>query len=327
MSYWPTTMKNRDIAIADSLRALDQPRRLLFRYYKDRYAAMLLERQLQPCQPIRALRAGPYARLLDRPAIKAVVAAKGDGFLRRDDLALLWPYETQTYGVTFARWGSEKSCDRRWNQTSRPRRQLVLQLNFPHAHDAEYRRLIPDAKEMPFACRFHPVNVSKRITMAWARIDIDLKSGEALIEEVQNDWIRNVGGSLADAVAGWGRYAKPADIEKLRHYAGSVLAPHADMWSEAVLAAALQILMGECGLLRVWYHHFATGCEIKNLHKPFWKPPRSLYTDLPKRFCFELTDEPPAFILPAQPRWLRKKLERREGRFWRMDADHSLTFI
>lgn len=313
-------MKNRDIAIADSLRALDQPRRLLFRYYKDRYAAMLLERILQPRLSIRALRAGPYARLLDRPAIKALVASKGDGVLHRDDLLLLWPFETLSYGVTFAGWGSEKSRDRRWNQTSRPRRQLVLQLNFPHAHDTEYRRLIHDAKEMPFQCRYHPANRGERITMAWARIDIDTQSGEALIEEVQNDWIRNVGDNLADAIAGWGRYAKPADLEKLRHYAAIVLAPHAAMWSEAVLAAALEILIGECGLSRIWYHHFATGCEIKNLHKLFWKPPRSLYTDLPKRFCFELTDEPPAFILPAQPRWLRRKLERREGRFWRMDA-------
>jgi hypothetical protein len=320
-------MRYREIAIADTPRALDQPRRLLFRYYKDRYAAMLLERQLRPYQYIRDLRAGPFARLLDRPAIKAVVAAKGGGLLHRDDLALLWPCETETYVVTFARWGSEKSRDRRWNQTSRPRRQLVLQLNFPHAHDVEYHRLIHDAKDMPFQCRYHPANWGERITMAWARIDIDVQSGEALIEEVQNDWIRNVRDNLAGAVEGWGRYTKPADIEKLRRYSETVLAPHAEMWSEAVLAAALQVLIGECGLSRVWYHHFTTGCEIKNLHKPFWKPPRSIYTELPKRFCFALTDEPPAFILYAQPRWLRKKLERREGRFWRMDVDHSLTFI
>lgn len=316
-------MTNRDIPIADSMRALNQPRRLLFRYYKDRYAAMLLERQLQPRLRISTLRTGPYARLLDRPAIKALVASKGDGFLHRDDFASLWPYETQSYVVTFARWGSERSRDRRWNQTSRPRHQLVLQLNFPYAHDAEYYRLIPDAEGMPFACSFHPVNMNKRLTMAWARIDIDLVSGEALIEEVQNDWIRNVGGALSAALEGWGIYAP--DRDKLKAYAEIVLAPHAAMWSEAVLAAALQVLTRDCGIGRIWYHHCETGCEIKQMTG--WRPPRSLYTDLPKRFCFELTDDAPEFILSAQPRWLRKKLERREGKFWRMDAPHSLTFI
>lgn len=312
-------MKNPDVFIPDGPRAMHQSRRLLFRYYKDRYAAMLLEDLLQPRLPIRSLREGRFGRLLDRPPIKALAATKGDGFLHRDDLHTLWPYETETYVVTFARWGSEKSRDRRWNQTSRPRRQLVLQLNFPHAHDAHYHRLIPDAKEMPFACTFHPVNMSERITMAWARIDIDIQSGEALIEEVQNDWLRNVGEQVDFAHQGWGRYWRPADCDRLKIYSETILAPHAAMWSEAVLAAALHVLTRECGIGRIWYHHFDTGCEIKNLGKKWNRPPRSLYTDLPKRFCFELTGEPPEFILSAQPRWLRQKLERREGRFWRLD--------
>lgn len=315
-------MRNLDVFIADAMRAVHQPRRLLFRYYKDRYAAMLLENLLQPRLPIRTLRTGPYARLLDRPAIKAVVASKGDGFLHRDDVALLWPYETQTYVVTFARWGSERSRDRRWNQTSRPRRQLVLQLNFPQAHDAEYYRLISDAGEMPFAVDHHPVNISPRLTMAWARIDIDFASGETLIEEVQSDWVRNareqLGYALEDRA---GRYWKPACRDKLKAYVETALAPHAVMWSEAVLSAALHVLIDLCGITRVWYHDFETGCEIKQMTG--WRPPRSLYTELPRRFCFELTDEAPEFILSAQPRWLRKKLERREGRFWRLDAETS----
>lgn len=310
-------MKNHDVFIADSLRALYQPRRLLFRYYKDRYAAMLLEDLLQPRLAIRTLREGRYGRLLERPPIKALVAMKGDGVLHRDDFVTLWSYETQTYVVTFATWGSGKRSDQRWCQISRPRRQLVLQLNFPHAHNAEYRRLIPDAGTMPFAQDYHPVNMGERITMAWARIDIDIASGEALIEEVQSDWIRNVGEELA----GWRGYIdlkEPKARQNLEAYAETVLAPHTLMWSEAVLAAALHVLTRLCGISRVWYHHFDTGCEIKRMTG--WRPPRSIYTDLPKRFCFELTDEAPAFIIAAQPRWLRRKLARRQGRFWRMDA-------
>ncbi len=309
----------RDFIIPDGVRAIHQLRRLLFRYYKDRYAAMLLEDILRPRLAIRDLRASPYGRLLERPPIKELVAGKGDGFLHRDNLVNLWPYETQTYVVTFAVWGGENRRDQRWYQISRPRRQLVLQLNFPHAHDAEYYRLISDAKEMPFATDIHPVNMGPRLTMAWARIDIDFASGEALIEEVQSDWIRNARESLGYALEDRaGRYWKSDYRDKLKAYVETALAPHIAMWSEAVLAATLHVLIHLCGVNRVWYHDYETGCEIKRMTG--WRPPRSLYTELPKRFCFELGEEVPGFILPAQPRWLRKKLERREGRFWCMGA-------
>lgn len=315
------TMIDRDALMECGADPLYRPRRVLFRYYRDRYAAMLLEDLLQPRLPIRILREGRFARLLDRPAIKALVASKGGGWLHHDDLLMLWPTEVETYVVTFAAWGSESKADRSWNQTSRPRRQLVLQLNFSQPHDAQYRRLVFNAAENPFVYRRHPVNQEGRNTLAWARVDIDLVSGEALIEEVQNDWIRKVDRALECASRGYGKFKEPAAHAGLKLYAETVLAPHAVIWSEAVLAATLQMLGQVLGIRRVWYHHFETGCALKNLLRKKWsKPPRSLYTDLPRRFCFELTDEPPEFLLPAQPRWLRKKLERREGRFWRMDA-------
>jgi hypothetical protein len=322
-SYWITTMIDRDLLIPDRADAVYQHRRLLFRYYKDRYAAMLLETVLQPRLPICSLRESRYGRLLDRPAIKTLVASKGDGWVDRDDLMALWPGEAETYVLTFATWGSRKRRDRRWNQTSRPRRQIVLQLNFPRWHDARYDRLVSNAKDMPFVCWSHPVNKKGRNTMAWARIDIDVPSGEALIDEVQNDWIRNVEEDLAKAVLGYGPFREPAARRNLEIYARSVLAPHAAMWSEAVLAAALYVLIQELGIDRIWFHDFDTGCEIKKLTVGR-KPPRSLYTDLPKKFCFEPTDKTPEFILPAQTKKLRRKLEQRQGRFWRFDA-HPLA--
>lgn len=311
-------MFERDVVIADRLDGAYRAHRLLFRYYKDRYAATLLEDALQPRLPIRVLRQGRYGRLLDRPAIKALVATKGDGFLHHDDLLTLWQDEIETYGVTFATWVADTQAERRWNQTSRPGRQLVLQLNFPYLHDEQYRRLIFNASENPFVIRHHPVNRRGRNTLAWARIDIDLHSGEALIEEVQNDWIRSVNRWLDRAMRGYGKFRESAARENLKLYAETVLAPHAAIWSEAVLSAALHVLTRLCGIGRVWYHHSDTGYEVKGMRGR--QPPRSLYTDLPKSFCFELTSEAPQFILPAQPRWLRRKLERGEGRFWRMDA-------
>ncbi len=311
-------MNDRAPFIPDDAVDAGRQNRLLFRYWKDRYAAMLLEDVLRPRQPIRALRQGRFARLLDRPAIKALAASKGDGWLDRDDLLSLWPADVLTYVMSFGAWGSSRRSERRWNQTSRPRRQLVLQLNFSRQHDEKYHLLVSDAKDMPFADWYHPINKRGRITMAWARIDIDLASGEALIDEVQNDWIRNVEAELADDDRDFGIYRKPAERKNFRIYAENVLAPHAGLWSEAVLSAALLVLGQVFRIDRVWFHDFDTGCEIKKITGR--KPPRSLYGDLPRRFCFEPTDEPPEFILATQPRRLRKKLERREGRFWRLDG-------
>jgi hypothetical protein len=312
-------MEDRDIFTPASVDAISRHHRLRFRYYKDRYAAMLLENILKPHLPLRALRSGPYGRLLDRPAIKALAASKGDGILHRDDLLMLWPLMVETYVLTFGVWGSSKRRDRRWNQTSRPRRQLVLQLNFSRQHDMQYQRLIDNEKRMPFVCQTHPVNLEGRNTLAWARIDIDFFSGEALIEEVQNDWLRNAEEDLADAVRGRGGFRKPELHDNLKVYAESVLARHVPMWSEATLAAAIDVLNRVFGTRRVWFHSFDTGCEIKNLLEGK-QPPCSLYTDLPKRFCFEKTAEAPAFILPGQSKRLRQKLERGEGRFWRLDT-------
>ena len=311
-------MIDRDLLIPAGADAVTQHGRLLFRYYKDRYAAMLLEDLLQSSLPIRSLRESRYGRLLERPAIKALIASKGDGWLDRDDLLMLWPCEVESYVLTFAVWGSNKSSEQFRYQTSRPCRQLALQLNFSGQHDAQYRRLIRDSKKNPFFLRSHPVNRKGRNTLAWARIDIDWHSGEALIDEVQSDWIGRVELRLTQARRGYGPYWRPAARERLEIYANRIVAPHAAMWSEALLSATLHVLVREFGINRVWFHDFETGCEIKRLKQR--RPPRALYTDLPRRFCFERTDEPPKFILAAQAPLLQRKLKRRKGRFWRFDA-------
>jgi len=41
-------------------------------------------------------------------------------------------------------------------------------------------------KGNPFKYRYHPIHQSKS-SVVWTRIDFDLESGEALIEEIQND--------------------------------------------------------------------------------------------------------------------------------------------
>jgi hypothetical protein len=74
--------------------------------------------------------------------------------------------------------------------TSRRGFNLVLQLNFSSRHDEPYRKLVDPDDYRPFELGGHPVAKGALHTLAWSRLDIDLNTGEALIEEIQTDWIR-----------------------------------------------------------------------------------------------------------------------------------------
>ncbi len=62
-----------------------------------------------------------------------------------------------------------------------------------------------------------------------------------------------------------------------------------------MLAASLQFLFVELGISDIYYHHYESGCQLKSIS--CGKPPRSIYTDLPKKFCFGKTEQTPEFLL------------------------------
>jgi hypothetical protein len=73
----------------------------------------------------------------------------------------------------------------------------VLQLNFNHQHDRLFHESIHPAQDGVFNNGDHPVlqrgdRSYYRETLAWSRLDIDFDLGEVLIEEIQNDWVRDV---------------------------------------------------------------------------------------------------------------------------------------
>ena len=59
-----------------------------------------------------------------------------------------------------------------------------------------------------------------------------------------------------------------------------------------MLTATLDFVHRELGINKVFYHSFDTGVRLKGIESG-WGPPRSIYTDLPRRFCFELGEERP----------------------------------
>lgn len=272
--------------------------RTLYHYYKDSYAVSLLRRALAKSGPqkLSQLRQTKYGKLLNKPVFKQVLATLGNGLLSSDHLASLWPIDFENYVLTLGMWGNDKSYG--WEQVSRPGANLVLQLNFSNQHDEMYRKkVLDDFSEFQYCG--HPTSTS-RCTMAWARIDLDFSSNEALIEEVQTDWLRSINWLENRCKWAVNNKLKSFSYDEQRLYVDNVFAylkevkRHQNIWSEAILNAALNFLVDEIGIGTIYYHSFETGAVLKNIG--YSKPPKSLYTELPKRFCFDKVKLGPEFI-------------------------------
>ncbi|MFK8048377.1 MAG: hypothetical protein AB8B81_08090 [Halioglobus sp.] len=286
--------------------------RTLFRYYKDYYAVCLLRRELLKHSEITIpkIRKGHLGKLLSKPVFADLLAKSGSGKIDVFDLDGLWPDDFESYVLTLGTWGHSQTKKYRYYQVSRPGKNLVLQMNFCRRHDAMYRRCVSDDLEY-FQFFGHPIS-RRYCTLAWARIDLDLDTGEALIEEIQSDWLREID-SLAEYIkcyvgnrrrkfryAGW-----VLNVDKVLNYLEGEVDRHRVIWSEAMLSASISFLRDEIGISRIYYHTPDTGAVLKNIH--YSKPPRSIYTKLPKQFCFELVNEAPEFL--AKDKQAKRRLK------------------
>ena len=272
--------------------------RTIFYYFKDRYALLLLGYVAGAGRSLAEIRATPYGALLTKPLVKQVLARTGRSWLTDLDLASFWPRDVLAYRITFGRWPlAEERWSRDYHQMTRRGHNLVLQLNFAVSHNRGLHRLLGD-EETRQCPDFHPV-ARKEVTLAWARIDLDLEHGEALVEEIQTDWIREVRSEC--------RAEYDEERQRLwRRYQVRLLAPHVRLWDEAVLAAAIWLVRSEIGIRRIFFHTFETGNVLKDLGRD--PPPRSLYTRLPRRFCFRKTHSGPLFLKSVRNRQLKRRL-------------------
>ena len=304
--------------------------RTVYPYHKDRYAVQLLEYAVGDEVRLSKLRATKFGKLLDRPIAQEVVAGCGSGVLSRADLAATWLPETESYRLTLGAWGPEnpRNWDRSWHQTTRPGQNLVLQLNFSNRHDSAYRRHLKCGKHSLFNHECHPVAKSKNHTLAWSRLDIDLDRGEALIEELQSDWVRVAAYAKLRAkltLQGSGGHRKNVmfdfsgtqlDAAETIRYYDDVVAPHAEQWDEAMLSASIWFLVEEIGIRRIYLHDWDSGARLKGIEGT--RPPRSLYTRLPKRFCFDKVASGPELVLEKPDRRTRKLARDHDLKFWRL---------
>lgn len=286
-----------------------------FRYFKDRYAFLLLGMAAGGGTRIASIRSSRFGQLLCKPTVRSHIALAGDGTVSSDFMNYFAPLEQETYLLTLGRWGTANRTH--WNrsihQSCRRGETLVLQVNFSNRHDREYARLSKRAGEFEFNWNGHPVSKARR-TLGWCRMDISLDSGEALIEEIQCDWLGNVLSELkwyeslsreyCDTKVGERYRSVYADLQR---YFEKALRNHVHMWHEAILSAALWFLANELGVRSVFYHSWECGNVLKG-QRNGCQPPRSLYTDIPQKFCFEPTGTSPRFL---PEKYLRRVLKRR----------------
>ncbi len=287
--------------------------RTFFYYYNDRYAVYLLQKQLENgSKKVSVLKNGKYGKLLNKPVFKPVLAEKGSGRLSAKDMDILWPDNPQTFTLTLDYWGDVK--DYRWEQVSRPGYNLVLQLNLPGDIDYEFQKFMKVGPNFFNSCA-HPCN-SRKTTLAWARIDMDFDANEALIEEIQNDWLRRL--RLIYKVAKKRKFGKFMFWEQqfcaqsVINFYESMVKPLEKQWAEAMLMAAIWFIWEELGIRHIYYHSFDTGRVLKNIDGK--APPESLYTDLPKKFCFNKTPTGPMMV--TTERKIKRKLRKLKSPQW-----------
>lgn len=302
-----------------------------FDYFKDRYALILLSHLLDQEIKVADLKRSAYARLLERPVVKKTLATANTGWLNRYLFNMVWDKPTYTFLLTLSTWGGYQ---RTWQQTSRPGYNLVLQLNFSNQHEQPYRQLLKPTTESMFKCNGHPIMKRGqrnffRETLAWARIDLDFKDDEALIEEIQSDWIRESQEKLREVLTS--NDDEPIEIfidgmegdsQHLKKYFNEILKPYTQLWDEAMLTATLHFIRDELGIHNIFYHSYETGCAIKKC-----QPPRSLYTQLPRQFCFHPTLEAPQFLQRITK--FRQAMKKIDHPFWykldlnKKELDHA----
>jgi hypothetical protein len=273
--------------------------RSLFHYGKHSYAPLLLSYLMQDKVRLGDLRKSHFGKLLQTPSLKQVIAASGKPVLEQTHLDMAYWQNTLPFVLTLDQYAGE-------SQTSRSGVNLVLQLNFNSQHDRDYAKLAKPGSYSVMRSSWHPVMQPGqrelfRETLAWSRIDLAFDCNQALIEEVQSDWVR-----AAAYVKRWVGHCRNGNTElpqwfnlsgaldEIEYYIDQVLAPYLAIWQEAMLSATIDFIYRELGISIIYYHTHETGGIVKRIE--YGQAPRSLYTQLPRKFCFTETGVAPDFL-------------------------------
>lgn len=285
--------------------------RTLLHYFEDKYALDILERVCNKHENlnIASLKQSRWAPLLARPLIRKILAKSGSGELNLNYL----PAEElvfEPFVLTIDSWANEKTYS--WSQVSRPGANLVLQLNLPSSWTAKLNSLFGSSTNEFFGYS-HPLSEAREHTLAWARLDFDFTSNEVLIEEIQSDLIgfASYMKKRAELCLKRGKdevctYSRKYNAKFLLAVCNDLLDRYGRIWQEVMLSSAIAFAFDELGFREIFYHSFESGIKLKNID--FSKPPKSIYSQLPKKFCFTQTKQAPEFL--AKEKKIQRKMKK-----------------
>lgn len=85
------------------------------------------------------------------------------------------------------------------------------------------------------------------------------------------------------------------------------------------MTATIWFLVHELGIKAIFFHTFESDQILKKIGED--PPPKSIYTDLPKKFCFEETHNGPLFIRDSARRELKELFIQPETKWFVLDLD------
>jgi len=297
--------------------------RTLYHYTKDDYAFFLLKKMSKKEQKIRKLKETHARKLLEKPSLKPYLSNCSNGVVDSEKIPeKQYLSQGRYYRLSLDIWGDDLEYWR-YNQVSRKGVSVVLQLNLTGQHQEHLSRCMKADEYDPFENWGHPARSGAFPTLSWCRLDFDLEKKEALVEEIQTDLIRDVRSATEKA------YEEREKKNKEFDYCGAKFQTDAfidfwkeefsyyeKIWNETMLSAALWFLTEELGMRDIYYHTHASGSFLKRISGA--SPPKSIYTKLPKQFCFEETTEAPE-LLRTDKLWKRRERKVEEGfRFFRL---------
>lgn len=303
----------------------NQPYKGCYYHYEHAHVHLLVSRWLQQFNDapfhketgrvatVADFKTSKYARWQHTPVIKQWLASHAGRHAVLTPLPHIGLVDSKAkpmgYAITLGKWGSEDKSDYLWwNQTSRLGYNLVVQLNLPLDVLRTYQAMKVDDPVENCQMTCHPVH-EKRLTLAWARLDIDLANSQVLIEEIQSDWIGELTWSLKDATKNYCDECCQYNCDKhqgIFHYYGSPIRTkhyidtmqkyhkqYKNTWANMILTATLDFIWRELGRdIHVFYHQYDFGCALKGC-----EPPKSLYSAVPEKLGFKITEEFPQMLM------------------------------
>ncbi len=268
-----------------------------YQYFKDKYALLVAAWEVGEGKRVGELKRSRIAGLLQKDILKQHCARHS--ILTASNLLSVSALDGWCFRQTLGQWGWD---DGWWGQVSRKGKSLVLRLDFQKDHDKTVHKLGLESAIERLEGRNH-MRFEDSHNLAWARLDLDWDTGEVLIEEIQNDWLRNANSLLTGhSIRGGGRFydwhitkGTSRNGWRLEEYYETVVQPLEKIWSEAMLSAVLEFVRNTLGLSMVYMHTDECGARLKDI----WfesRPPKSIYQELPKRFCFEQVNYSPTFL-------------------------------